>query len=62
MKQVKDSLAGRAECLRLHPFRQGELGSDRESFIPRLANGDFAHISDAPVGRHAYAEMLATGG
>jgi uncharacterized protein len=62
MKQVKDSLAGRAEYLRLHPFSQGELRSDRESFIPRLATGDFPRISNAPVGRQAYAEMLATGG
>jgi predicted AAA+ superfamily ATPase len=62
MKQVKDSLAGRAEYLRLHPFSQGELRRYRESFIPRLAVGDFPRISDAPVGRGAYAEMLAVGG
>jgi predicted AAA+ superfamily ATPase len=62
MKQVKDSLAGRAEYLRLHPFSQGELRDHRESFIPRLADGDFPRISDAPVGRKAYAEMLAAGG
>ena len=62
MKQVKDSLAGRAEYLRLHPFSQGELLGHREAFIPRLAKGEFPHITDAPVGRQAYAEMLATGG
>jgi uncharacterized protein len=62
MKQVKDSLAGRAEYLRLHPFSQGELHGRRESFVPRLASGRFPRISDAPVGRQAYAELLATGG
>jgi predicted AAA+ superfamily ATPase len=34
MKQVKDSLAGRAEYLRLHPFSQGELHGRREDFVP----------------------------
>lgn len=62
MKQVKDSLAGRAEYLRLYPFSQGELLGDREAFIPRLAKGEFPWVADAPIGRSAYAEMLATGG
>jgi predicted AAA+ superfamily ATPase len=62
MKQVKESLAGRAEYLRLHPFSQGELRGRRESFIPRLAEGEFPRIADAPVGRPGYAEMLAAGG
>lgn len=62
MKQVKDSLAGRAEYLRLYPFSQGELLGRRETFVDRLANGEFPQITGAPVGRSAYAEMLATGG
>lgn len=62
MKQVKDSLAGRAEYLRLHPFTQGELLGHRESFIPRLADGRFPSVKDAPVGRKAYAEILTRGG
>ena len=62
MKQVKDSLAGRAEYLRLHPFSQGELHGCRESFIPGLANGAFPSVTNAPVGRKAYAEILAKGG
>jgi len=62
MKQVKDSLAGRAEYLRLHPFSQGELLGRRESFVPALVEGRFPDVSDAPVGRRAYAEVLARGG
>jgi len=62
MKQVKDSLAGRAEYLRLYPFSRGELLGHREAFVPRLAEGEFPQVADAPVGRSAYAEMLATGG
>ncbi|HEX4345114.1 MAG TPA: ATP-binding protein [Solirubrobacteraceae bacterium] len=62
MKQVKDSLAGRAEYLRLHPFSQGELLGHRESFIPGLTSGSFPSVYDAPVGRKAHADILARGG
>lgn len=62
MTRVKDSLAGRAEYLRLHPFSQGELRGHREAFVPGLASGRFPNVTDAPVGRKAYAEILARGG
>ena len=62
MKQVKDSLAGRAEYLRLHPFSQGELLGHRESFVPGLANGSFPSVTNAPVGRKAHATIVAKGG
>lgn len=62
MKQVKESLAGRAEYLRLHPFSQGELVGHRESFVPNLAKGRFPDVSGAPIGRKAYAETVARGG
>lgn len=62
MKQVKDSLAGRAEYLRLHPFSQGELHGHRESFVPCLASGRFPNVTNAPVGREAHAEILTRGG
>jgi uncharacterized protein len=62
MKQVKDSLAGRAEYLRLYPFSQGELLGRRESFVPALADGRFPELKGAPVSREPYAELLARGG
>lgn len=62
MKQVKESLAGRAEYLRLHPFSQGELRGRPEPFVPRLVDGSFPAVTNAPVGRQAYAEILARGG
>ena len=62
MSQVKDSLAGRAEYLRLHPFSQGELRGQREGFVPGLAADEFPEITDAEVGRRAYAGLLARGG
>ena len=39
MKQVEESLARRAEYLRLHPFSQGEINGRRERFVPDLALG-----------------------
>lgn len=62
MKRVKENLAGRAEYLRLHPFSQGELRGRPESFVPRLVAGSFPAVNNAPVGRQAYAEILARGG
>jgi predicted AAA+ superfamily ATPase len=62
MKQVKESLAGRAEYLRLHPFSQGEIVGRRETFVPDLAAGRFPVITDAPVGRRPHADLLARGG
>ncbi len=62
MKQVKDSLAGRAEYLRLHPFSQGEMLGHRESFVPGLANGSFPSVTNAPIGRQAHADIIAKGG
>ncbi|MBI4898132.1 MAG: ATP-binding protein [Actinobacteria bacterium] len=62
MKKVKESLAGRAEYVRLHPFSQGELSAVRETFIPDLANGRFPAVFDAPAGRKAFIERIARGG
>ncbi len=62
MKRVKESLAGRAEYIRLRPFSQGELRGMRESFIPGLFESRFPIVDDAPIGHREYAEMLAVGG
>jgi uncharacterized protein len=62
MKRVKESLAGRAEYLRLNPFSQGELLGRREGFVPGLAAGHFPEVSNASIGRKAHAEILARGG
>lgn len=62
MRKVKETLAGRAEYVRLYPFSQGELFGCRESFLDRLPHGEFPEVRDAPVGRGAHAEMFAKGG
>lgn len=62
MSQVKESLAGRSEYLRLHPFSQGELRGVLENFVPGLRAGRFPKVVDAPVGSESYAEMITKGG
>ncbi len=62
MAQVKDSLAGRVEYLRLHPFSQGELREQKERFVAQLGRGGVPSIFGAPSGRSAYAGTLARGG
>lgn len=62
MSQVRESLAGRSEYLRLHPFSQGELRGRREDFVLGLKEGRFPRITNAAVGNEAYAEALAKGG
>jgi predicted AAA+ superfamily ATPase len=62
MRKVKDSLAGRAEYLRLHPFSQGELAGRRESFIPAMFEGSLPQLVRQPVGRKPFVSMIAAGG
>lgn len=62
MRPVKETLAGRAEYIRLYPFSQGELSGHRESFIANLYRGQVPAISGAAVGRGAHSTILARGG
>jgi uncharacterized protein len=60
--KIADALTGRAEYVRLHPFTQGELRGRRESFIPTLFAATFPQLSGQPIGRTAYAPIIAAGG
>jgi predicted AAA+ superfamily ATPase len=46
----------------LWPFTQGEANERPETLLPRLFGGEVPAISDAPVGRGEYAEILLAGG
>jgi uncharacterized protein len=59
---VADALPGRVDYLTLWPLTQGEIAERREDFLERLFAGDVVSITDAPIGRHEYAERLLTGG
>jgi hypothetical protein len=59
---VADALPGRAVYIELWPFSQGELARTPERFLPALFANEPPAIDDAPIGRHEYAERIATGG
>jgi predicted AAA+ superfamily ATPase len=59
---VADALPGRVDYLTLWPFTQGEIEGRREDFLDRLFDGEVPMLTDAPVGRSAYALRLLTGG
>jgi predicted AAA+ superfamily ATPase len=59
---VADALPGRVDYLTLWPFTQGEINGRPENLLARLFNGEVPTISDAPVGRGKYAELLLAGG
>ena len=59
---VADALPGRVDYLTLWPLTQGEIAGRREDVLGRLFDGDVPQLTDAPVGRHAYAELLLAGG
>jgi predicted AAA+ superfamily ATPase len=59
---IADALPGRLEYVNLWPFSQGEIHGVRERFIDVLLSGAFPTVSDAPVGRRAFAKLLTTGG
>ncbi len=57
-----ESLAGRAERVRLWPFSQGELAGRRERFVDALFAGDPPQASGPPLDREALARMVVLGG
>lgn len=60
--RVADTLAGRAEYLRLWPFSQAELHGIRSGFITALFAGRPPRIADAEPGLRPFADMLIAGG
>lgn len=59
---VADSLPGRVDYLTLWPFTQGELVGRREDFIDRLFAGNIPSVSNAPIGKSSYSDLLLKGG
>jgi predicted AAA+ superfamily ATPase len=59
---VSDALPGRVDYLTLWPFTQGELRNEREQFLALLFRGEPPKVTDAPVGRDEYADLLLRGG
>ena len=59
---VADALPGRLDHLTLWPLTQGEITGRREDLLERLFAGEVPMLTEIPVGRGAYAEMLLAGG
>lgn len=60
--RVSDALPGRVDYLTLWPLTQGELAGGHDDALGRWFDGDIPLISDADVGRQAYADLLLAGG
>jgi predicted AAA+ superfamily ATPase len=59
---VKDALTGRMETIRLWPLAQTEIHESGRNLIDALFTARPPHIADAPVGRTAFADIVAAGG
>ena len=60
---VKDALPGRVDYVNLWPLSGAELSATApENFVDRLLRGAPPELSDAPLGRGAYAERILRGG
>ena len=61
-RKIKDALTGRMEIITLWPLAQGEIHGSRGNLIVSLLAGCPLQIDDAPVGRDAFVDIVASGG
>jgi predicted AAA+ superfamily ATPase len=61
---ANESLAGRAETIRLFPFSQGEMGGYKEDFVKTILSEDplASSCRTEPLKRKNYAAIVAKGG
>jgi uncharacterized protein len=60
--RISESLAGRVRMIELWPLAQSEIHSSGHNFLDRLFAGEPPQVSGAPIGREAFAEIVARGG
>lgn len=60
--KISESLAGRVRRIGLWPLAQSEIHDGTCNFVDRVLAGDPPQVSDAPVGRDSFAELIARGG
>lgn len=60
--KVKDALTGRMETIPLWPLSQSEIRGTGSNLVDALFAGEPPRITDAPVGRRAFAATVAAGG
>lgn len=61
-RNVTDALTGRMEIVRLWPLSQSEIYERSSNFVDALFAGRPPQVTDAPVGRSAFAARVAAGG
>jgi predicted AAA+ superfamily ATPase len=59
---ISESLAGRVRRIELWPLAQSEIHASTRNFVERLLAGEPPQVNGAPVGREAFAEIVARGG
>lgn len=60
--RVQEALTGRAEYVTLWPFSQAEINGSDGGFVDHLFEGRPPWVKNAPVGREAFAGIVARGG
>lgn len=60
--KISESLAGRTRRIELWPLAQSEIHSSHANFADSIFQGQPPHVSDAPIGRQAFAELIVRGG
>lgn len=61
-RKVKDALTGRMETIRLWPLAQAEVHRRSGNLVDALFAGALPPVVEAPVGRHAFVDVVAAGG
>jgi uncharacterized protein len=61
-RKVKDALTGRMETITLWPLAQSEIQGSGANFVDALFAREPPRVSDAPVGRGAFVDIVAAGG
>ena len=59
---IKDALPGRVDYMTLWPLAAAEIEESEGNFVDALLRGEPPRLSEAPLGRAAYAERIARGG
>jgi len=60
--KVSESLAGRVRRVDLLPLAQAEIRGAEGNFVDTAFSGKPPWVTDAPIGREAFAELVARGG
>jgi uncharacterized protein len=61
-KRIIDALTGRIDRIRMWPLAQSEISGGRLNIVDELLAGRAPQLDNAPVGRQAFASVIAEGG